>query len=125
MTDIPEPPPIPNDSECLWDLLISMMHDRDDFGRIKYDTCIQAGNGRGKKDILDELLDASVYILKDMVEEEQLIERVRNEEQERIAKLVEGVSPNFLRSLEDGKLIPALVAMVRTPRADWLEEATI
>ena len=48
----PEPAPVPTDGTPIWDLVIADMRERDQEGRRKYGTPLQAGNGR------DTLVDA-------------------------------------------------------------------
>ena len=84
-----QPSPIPNDKPALWPMVIEDfrsgfmrepemsiegyrnlvskivddMHARDQFGRNKYGTPLQANNGRDSlKDSYEELLDAAVYL---------------------------------------------------------------
>lgn len=83
----PEPPPVPNDKPALWDLVIgdiqamdlgtlgtwaTIVHDmmaRDAFGRAKYGTPLQAGNGRDAiVDAYQEALDLCVYLKQALVE---------------------------------------------------------
>lgn len=42
----PEPPPKSNDSRPIWELVVEDMKERDQVGRKKYRTPLQAGNGR-------------------------------------------------------------------------------
>lgn len=59
---LPQPAPVPNGNPALWDLVIEDMRQRDNFGRAKYGTPLQTGNGRDfAVDLLQELLDAAVY----------------------------------------------------------------
>jgi hypothetical protein len=71
----PEPAPIPNDRRPVWDLVIEDMRARDNAGRAKYGTPLQAGNGRDPLvDAYQEALDLAVY-LRQAIEErrEQVI----------------------------------------------------
>ena len=82
MAATPEPLPVPNDKPALWDLvvtdarrqgmpeyLVDDMRARDKFGREKYGTSLQAGNGRDALvDALQEALDLSVYLKQALVE---------------------------------------------------------
>jgi hypothetical protein len=88
-TKFGQPAPIPNDKPALWPMVIEDfrngfmkepemsiegyrnlvskivddMHARDQFGRNKYGTPLQANNGRDSlKDSYEELLDAAVYL---------------------------------------------------------------
>jgi hypothetical protein len=76
-----EPPPIPNDSPAIADLVIADMEDRKAAGIAKYGVALQAGNGR------DPLIDAYQEGLDLVVYMRQLIaERwVRREEYDRLA----------------------------------------
>ena len=59
----PEPPPAPNDGPSMWDLVVSDMRARDEFGRRKYGTTLQADNGRDPLvDAYQEALDLAVYL---------------------------------------------------------------
>jgi hypothetical protein len=58
-----EPPPIANDRVAVWDLVIADMRERDQSGRAKYGTPLQAGNGRDALvDAYQEALDLVVYL---------------------------------------------------------------
>lgn len=60
----PQPEPIPNKGNTpIWELVIKDMQDRDKFGRAKYGTPLQAGNGRDHiVDAYQEALDLAVYL---------------------------------------------------------------
>jgi hypothetical protein len=59
----PEPPPKPNDSTPIWELVIADMRERDHSGRAKYGVPLQAGNGRDALvDAYQEALDLAVYL---------------------------------------------------------------
>ncbi len=59
----PQPAPVPNSGVPVWDLVMSDMRDRKEFGRKKYGTCLQTFNGRDALvDLYQELLDACVYV---------------------------------------------------------------
>jgi hypothetical protein len=89
-----EPPPVANDGPSMHDLVIhdliliisrkgeinnptmnsfiSLMTERKRFGLEKYNTVLQAFNGRNPlNDLVDELLDALVYAKQDIVEQEK------------------------------------------------------
>jgi hypothetical protein len=58
-----EPDPIKTDERPVWELVIEDMRQRDNEGRTKYGTPLQASNGRDALvDLYQELLDACVYI---------------------------------------------------------------
>ena len=83
--------PIPNESEPIWQIVIREMQDRDNLGRKRYGTPLQAGNGRDMLvDLYQELLDAVVY--------------VRGEIQERAMREVEGdpqIRANLIERIEE------------------------
>lgn len=57
-----EPEPIHNDGPSMHDLVILDLGNRKDFGLKKYDTVLQAYNGRNfLQDLYEELQDAIVY----------------------------------------------------------------
>lgn len=67
-----EPPPIHNDGVPIWELVIADMKERDNVGRQRYGTPLQAHNGRDALvDCYQEILDTAVYI-------RQLIEERKN-----------------------------------------------
>lgn len=64
-----EPPPKPQSTTPIWHLVIKDMLDRDQAGRDRYGTPLQAHNGR--KPLIDayqELLDLCVYLRQEMEE---------------------------------------------------------
>jgi hypothetical protein len=59
----PEPPPITNQQPYVWDLVITDMRARDNFGKEKYNTRLQPFNGRDALvDAYQEVLDFAVYL---------------------------------------------------------------
>lgn len=64
MSDIvDQPPPKPNGSVPVWDLVIADMHERDQVGRERYGTPLQLENGRRHLiDAYQELLDGAAYV---------------------------------------------------------------
>jgi len=59
----PEPAPTKNNLPAVWDLVITDMQSRDQFGLDKYKTRLQPHNGRDALvDVYQEILDAAVYI---------------------------------------------------------------
>lgn len=65
----PEPPPRPNASRPIWDLVIEDMRQRDNEGRRKYGTPLQVGNGRDPLvDAYQEALDLAVYLRQEIEE---------------------------------------------------------
>ena len=66
---MPEPAPVPNASTPVWDAVIEDMRARDSFGRAKYGTPLQAGNGRDALvDAYQEALDLVVYLKQAIME---------------------------------------------------------
>ena len=62
-------PPTHTDQPSVHDLLIDMIQRRKDFGKEKYGTELQAGNGRDAlADMLDEVIDLAVYTVKEIEE---------------------------------------------------------
>lgn len=65
----PEPDPVPNQAQPVWDLVIADMHERNRVGTAKYGTPLQAHNGRDVLvDRYQELLDACVYTRQEIEE---------------------------------------------------------
>lgn len=65
----PQPSPAPNNAPGVWQLVIADMQARDEFGRRKYGTPLQPGNGRDALvDAYQEALDLCVY-LRQLIEE--------------------------------------------------------
>jgi len=59
----PQPPPVQNDGTPVWDLVITDMRARKEFGGRKYGTYLQAFNGRDAlMDAYQEALDLCVYL---------------------------------------------------------------
>lgn len=74
---VADQPPIPNGSRPIWDRVIEDMRERDRVGRERYGTPLQSHNGRdGLVDLYQELLDAVVYIRKEIAEREDLRARI-------------------------------------------------
>lgn len=64
-----QPAPTANQSTPIWELVIEDMIARDEFGRKKYGTPLQAGNGRDALlDAYQEALDLCVYLKQALVE---------------------------------------------------------
>jgi len=64
-----QPAPIANDSRPIWELVITDMYERDQVGRERYGTPLQANNGRDAlQDAYEEALDLVVY-LRQVIEE--------------------------------------------------------
>ena len=65
-----EPPPKPNTSQPIWELVMQDMFERNEFGKAKYGTPLQANNGRNAlKDAYEEVLDLAVYLKQRIVED--------------------------------------------------------
>jgi len=61
--NLEQPDPIHNELPPVWNLVISDMQARDDFGRAHYGTPLQPHNGRDAlKDAYAEALDLCVYL---------------------------------------------------------------
>lgn len=86
----PEPDPIPNNSRAIWDLVIQDLKevallssatlklmikdsiDRDNLGKERYGTRLQANNGRDfLKDAVQEAMDLVVYLRQGMAEHKE------------------------------------------------------
>lgn len=64
-----QPAPTPNDSPAIWQLVIADMHARDQLGRARYGTPLQAHNGRDAlRDAYEEALDLVVYLRQEIAE---------------------------------------------------------
>lgn len=73
MTIDDQPHPVPNGGSPLWDLVIADMRERDQIGRQRYGTPLQAFNGRDALvDAYQEALDHAVY-LRQAIEERRLL----------------------------------------------------
>lgn len=60
---IDQPDPIPTDEPPVWELVIKDMQERDNVGRSRYGTPLQATNGRDHLvDAYQEALDLCVYL---------------------------------------------------------------
>lgn len=58
-----QPMPTKSDRPAIWDLVIADMQERDQVGRARYGTPLQAFNGRDAlKDAYAEALDLAVYL---------------------------------------------------------------
>lgn len=69
-----EPPPIPNASVPVWELVIKDMQERDEVGRERYGTPLQTNNGRDHLvDAYQELLDQAVYLRAEIEERKNRI----------------------------------------------------
>ena len=78
----PQPAPIPTASRPIWELVIEDMRARDQFGREKYKTPLQAGNGRDALvDAYQEALDLCAYL------KQELVERAERPSSEEVARL--------------------------------------
>jgi hypothetical protein len=74
---VPEPMPIRNGGVSVWDLVISDMKGRDEFGRRKYGTPLQVNNGRDPLvDAYQEALDLVVY-LRQAIERRTTVDKSR------------------------------------------------
>lgn len=58
-----QPPPTPNGTKPVWEMVVADMHERDRVGRERYGVPLQAGNGRDALvDAYQEALDLCVYL---------------------------------------------------------------
>lgn len=58
-----QPPPKPNETRPVWELVVQDMMDRDHVGRQRYGTPLQVNNGRDALvDAYQEALDLCVYL---------------------------------------------------------------
>lgn len=65
----PQKMPEKNDNKSVWELVMDDMKSRDDFGRKKYGTPLQANNGRDPLvDAYQEILDFAVYLRQEIEE---------------------------------------------------------
>lgn len=65
--------PVKNDSKPIWEMVIEDMRERDNLGRKRYGTPLQANNGRDAlRDAYEEVLDLAVY-LKQEIEERKIM----------------------------------------------------
>lgn len=59
-----QPLPIPNDGPSMHDKLVDMVKHRKQLGLNRFGSALQAHNGRDPlQDVLEELIDAAVYLL--------------------------------------------------------------
>lgn len=64
-----QPNPVPNATTPIWELVIRDMHVRNEIGKAKYGTPLQAGNGRDALvDAFQEAMDLVVYLKQAIVE---------------------------------------------------------
>jgi hypothetical protein len=62
-SSIDQPPPKHNEQPAVWDLVMADMRERDQVGRQRYGTPLQAHNGRDALlDAYAEALDLAVYL---------------------------------------------------------------
>lgn len=70
-----QPPPRKNNSQPIWELVVSDMQARDQVGRERYGTPLQAHNGRDALwDAYDEALDLAVYLRQAIAERDAALE---------------------------------------------------
>lgn len=80
-----QPAPTPNASPPIWEQIVADMIARDEMGRRKYGTPLQAGNGRDAlQDLYEELLDAVAYTKQAILERNEA-KRITNGLAERVA----------------------------------------
>lgn len=84
------PPPIPNATGSIWRLVIDDMEAREAFGIQEYGTPLQIDNGRpGLDDTYLELLDACVYLRKEIEERADIYRKARAEAARAVLRLGE------------------------------------
>lgn len=89
-----QPPPIHNNSEPVWNMVIRDMQERNRIGTEQYGTPLQCNNGRkALQDAYFECLDQAVY-LRQKIEEDRQQEAYVNRMEEHLRSL--GVSPEDL-----------------------------
>lgn len=72
-----QPTPTPNDGKPVWLMVIADMHDRDELGRKRYGTPLQAHNGRDAlRDAYEEALDLAVYLRQEIEERDAQATRI-------------------------------------------------
>lgn len=72
-------PPTPNESRPVWELVVEDMLARDQLGRERYGTPLQAFNGRRPLvDVYQELLDAVVYTKQELLERAGIVAQLDN-----------------------------------------------
>lgn len=72
-SNTPQPTPTPNEGVAVWELVISDMRERDQFGRHKYGTPLQVFNGRNPLvDAYQEVLDLAVYLRQEIEERKKM-----------------------------------------------------
>jgi hypothetical protein len=88
-----EPKPIPNDGPSMHDLVSDDLQTRKSYGLAKYDSLLQAFNGRNfLQDIYEEMQDGIVY-LRGALEEQELTARYIKFLLERLAILNDAAYP--------------------------------
>ena len=97
-----QPKPIQNDSQAIWPLVICDMQSRDDLGRQRYGTPLQANNGRDMLvDAYEEALDLVVYLRAAIAERDTRAARIAVLEQE--AELYHHLRDEFAKTSADAK----------------------
>lgn len=77
-----QPPPIKNEKQEIWPLVIKDMEERHEFGKKKYGTGLQPFNGRNSLlDVYEECLDLLVYFRQKLEEQKEI-----EDELEKISK---------------------------------------
>lgn len=73
-----QPSPTPNNQPETWGLVIDDMVKRNEFGKNKYKTALQAFNGRNAAvDAYEEVLDLSVYMKNMIIERQQMVIKLK------------------------------------------------
>ena len=72
-----QPDPIPNGTTPIWELVVEDMKARDQLGRKRYGTPLQAFNGRNSlQDLYEEQLDQIAYTKAKIIEDEHARDEV-------------------------------------------------
>lgn len=112
MTIQDQPPPKPNNSTAVWDLVLADIHERDRLGAERYRTRLQPFNGRhALTDLYQELLDAVAYV------------RQTIEEERRIAAHLPGAIDRCLDAVRWDDVDQSAIAAARAELADLRDKA--
>lgn len=100
-----EPMPVDHGRESMHDKLIAEVGKRRDVGMARYNSTLQAFNGRNAlRDVLDELVDASVYVMQLMAEDEIRRERMQQALRAELGKPSTGLVPEEVEQITQAAL---------------------
>lgn len=100
-----EPMPVDHGRESMHDKLIAEVGKRRDVGMARYNSTLQAFNGRNAlRDVLDELVDASVYVMQLMAEDEIRRERMQQALRTELGKPSTGLVPEEVEQITQAAL---------------------